>query len=83
MFVHPKFPRATGSVALNGRRSSPIEASWEQPAVAVELEVSRSDVRHGRVVIEFRIDEPINAAAHGLSVDRRYLGFGLERMLVQ
>lgn len=83
MFVHPKFPRATGSVALNGRRASPIEASWEQPGVVVELEVSRGDVRHGRVVIEFRIDEPINAAAHGLSVDRRHLGFGLERMLVR
>jgi hypothetical protein len=83
MFVHPKFPRATGSVALNGRRSRPIEASWEQPQVLVELELSRGDFRDGRVVIEFRIDEPISGAEHGLGIDRRYLGFGLERMLVQ
>jgi hypothetical protein len=49
----------------------------------VELELTRADFRNGRVVIEFRNDEPINAAAHGLGVDRRYLGFGLERMLVR
>jgi glycosyltransferase involved in cell wall biosynthesis len=83
MFVHPKFARATGSVALNGRRAGLIEANWEQPQVVVELELTRADFRNGRVVIEFRNDEPINAAAHGLGVDRRYLGFGLERMLVR
>jgi glycosyltransferase involved in cell wall biosynthesis len=83
MFVHPKFARATGSVALNGRRAGLIEATREQPQVVVELELSRADFHDGRVVIEFCIDEPINPAAHGLSADRRYLGFGLERMLVR
>jgi hypothetical protein len=83
MFVHPKVARATGSVVLNGRRAGPIEASLEQPQVAVELELSRGDVRDGRVIIELCIDEPVSAAAHGLGVDRRYLGFGLQRMLVR
>jgi hypothetical protein len=83
MFVHPSLPRATGSVALNGRPAGRLEASWEHPQVVVELELSPRDLRQGRVVIEFDIDKPICAAEHGLSADPRHLGFGLERILVR
>lgn len=79
MFVHQQLPRARGSVAVNGRPVAELNATPDQPAVDLRVEIP-PDALSSTITLEFLIDSPKSPASAGISSDIRRLGFGLERI---
>lgn len=83
MFVHELIPPARGSVTVNGQRVAELNASPDQPAVDLKVEVTPEVLESGTILVEFLIDSPISPASAGISSDVRRLGFGLERIALE
>ena len=73
-FTLPAHPRLSFSLLMNGTQVGSFDAARNAARFPVNVTVPASLFRAGHNILTFHIDNPISAAALGLSPDMRLLG---------